>query len=152
MPWENCRAVPSPNSSHMCWMELSLKGVLALASAVKGLWYTGIFPVHWPDGYAMLMSPNKGETAVHGCHCRAIWLCACVRYWPGRGLVYVCSCNYFSFFVFSSISNLGELETVMKAISKWNTMKTFTQTPIRLSYDSCYNNQGLQTKQLCNSR
>ena len=21
------------------------------------------------DGYAMLMSPNKGETAVHGCHC-----------------------------------------------------------------------------------
>ena len=23
-----------------------------------------------PDGYAMLMSPNKGETAVHGCHCR----------------------------------------------------------------------------------
>ena len=20
-------------------------------------------------GYAMLMSPNKGETAVHGCHC-----------------------------------------------------------------------------------
>ena len=20
------------------------------------------------DGYAMLMSPNKGETAVHGCH------------------------------------------------------------------------------------
>ena len=22
-----------------------------------------------PDGYAMLRSPNKGETAVHGCHC-----------------------------------------------------------------------------------
>ena len=21
------------------------------------------------DGYAMLMSPNKSETAVHGCHC-----------------------------------------------------------------------------------
>ena len=41
-----------------------------LSSAVKGLWYTGIFPIHWPDGYAMLMSPNKGETAVHGGHCR----------------------------------------------------------------------------------
>ena len=26
-------------------------------------------PVALPDGYAMLMSPNKGETAVHGCHC-----------------------------------------------------------------------------------
>ena len=22
-----------------------------------------------PDGYAMLLSPKKGETAVYGCHC-----------------------------------------------------------------------------------
>ena len=22
-----------------------------------------------PDGYAMMMRPNKAETAVHGCHC-----------------------------------------------------------------------------------
>ena len=27
------------------------------------------FPRALTDGYAMLMSPNKGETAVHGCHC-----------------------------------------------------------------------------------
>ena len=45
------------------------KECFALASAVKGLSYTGYFPVHWPDGYAKLMSPNKGETTVHGCHC-----------------------------------------------------------------------------------
>ena len=38
------------------------------SSTVKGLWYAG-FPAHWPDGYAMLMSPYNGETAVHGCHC-----------------------------------------------------------------------------------
>ena len=57
------------NRYRMRCVELSLKGMLALALAVKGLWYTGIFPVQWPDGYAMLMSPNKGETAVHGCHC-----------------------------------------------------------------------------------
>ena len=25
--------------------------------------------VHRPDSYATPMSPNKGETAVHGCHC-----------------------------------------------------------------------------------
>ena len=42
----------------------------SIASAVKSLWYAEIFPFHSPDGYAMLMSPNKGETAVHGCHCR----------------------------------------------------------------------------------
>ena len=34
----------------------------------------------------MLMSPNKGETAVHGCHYPADMVkCACLRYWPGRG-------------------------------------------------------------------
>ena len=54
------------NSSHMYCVELSLKGV---TSAVKGLSYTGNFPVHRHDGYAILMSPNKGETAIHGCHC-----------------------------------------------------------------------------------
>ena len=45
------------------------KECFALASAVKGLSYTGYFPVHWPDGYAKLMSPNKDEITVHGCHC-----------------------------------------------------------------------------------
>ena len=32
--------------------------------------------------YAVLMIPNEDETAVHGCHARVIWMCACVRYWP----------------------------------------------------------------------
>ena len=58
------------------------------------------------------------------------WLCACVRYWAGRGLVYVCPCNYFSYFIFDP------------------GMRYFTQTAIRLSYDSRYDNQGLHTKQL----
>ena len=26
------------------------------------------FPRLWSNGYAMLMSPNKSATAVHGCH------------------------------------------------------------------------------------
>ena len=64
MSWENCRAVPSQQLPHVC-VELALKG---LASAGKGLLYTG-FPWSLTDGYAILMSPSKGETAVHGCHC-----------------------------------------------------------------------------------
>ena len=40
------------------------------------------------DGYALPgahnpMSPNKRETAFHAI-ARVIWLCARVRYWPGR--------------------------------------------------------------------
>ena len=53
------------NSSHMCCVELEPKG---LASAGKGLLCTG-FPRSLTYGYAMLMSPSKDETAVHGCHC-----------------------------------------------------------------------------------
>ena len=45
------------------------KECFALASTVKGLSYTGFFPVLWPDGYAKLMSPNKDEITLHGCHC-----------------------------------------------------------------------------------
>ena len=40
-------------------------------------------PFAW--GYAMLMSPNNEKTAVHGCHCWLVWLCAYVRYWLYRG-------------------------------------------------------------------
>ena len=60
-----------------------------LASAVKSLWYAEIFPVHSPDGYAMLMSPNKGETAVHGCHCLGN-MAARMRELPVRPWVGVC--------------------------------------------------------------
>ena len=44
----------------MCCVELALKG---LASAGKGLARS------LTDYYAVQMSPSKGETAVHGCHC-----------------------------------------------------------------------------------
>ena len=47
-----------------------------------------------PDGYVMLMRPNKAETAVHGCHCPGDMAVRCVRYWPDRGLVFDCvSCR-----------------------------------------------------------
>ena len=31
--------------------------------------YIELLVLFLPDGYAMLMKPNKAETAVHGCHC-----------------------------------------------------------------------------------
>ena len=46
-------------------LDLTLKG---LASAGKGLLYTG-FPRSLTHGYAMLISPSEGKTAVHGCPC-----------------------------------------------------------------------------------
>ena len=57
--WRTAVRFPA-NSSHKRCVELTLKGVLCTRLA---------WPVHRPDGNTMLMSPNKGETAVHGCPC-----------------------------------------------------------------------------------
>ena len=34
--------------------------------------YIGLIVLFLPDGYAMLMTLNKVETAVHGCHCPGV--------------------------------------------------------------------------------
>ena len=53
----------------------------------------GLFSPLLPDGYAMLMRPNKAETAVHGCH-RPGDMVARMRYVlarpADRGLVFEC--------------------------------------------------------------
>ena len=56
------------NSSHMCCVELALKGVLCFRLESKGSLRHG-FPRSLTNGYVMLMIPNKGERAVHSCHC-----------------------------------------------------------------------------------
>ena len=90
MSWENCCAVPSQLSSHMCCVELMLKGVLCSCLTIKGLLKTLTLSIQRSDGYAVLMSPNKGKTAVHCCHCMGdIAVHMSVRSWPGCGLVYV---------------------------------------------------------------
>ena len=53
------------------------------------------------------------ETAIHGCHCPGIWRCASLRYWPGRGLVYVCP------LLFVCVTEMGYFRvTLLKAVSK----------------------------------
>ena len=54
------------DGSHMCCVELALKGWFPPASAVKER--LGLLVLLLPDGYTILMRPSKVETA-HGCHC-----------------------------------------------------------------------------------
>ena len=44
------------------------------------------------DGYALLMSPNKGETAVHGCHCRGDMVLRLFKVMAIPRSWYVCFC------------------------------------------------------------
>ena len=41
-------------------------------------------------GYAMLMSPNKDETAVHGCHCQGDMAVRMGKVLQTAGLVFEC--------------------------------------------------------------
>ena len=51
------------NSSHVCCVELALDRLLCTQLGSKGLLRSGFYP-----HVATLVGPNKGETAVCGCH------------------------------------------------------------------------------------
>ena len=58
---------PAPTCVVWSWR---FKGGFAPASAVKGRLHRAFSPISARRlCYAMLMRPNKAETAVHGCHC-----------------------------------------------------------------------------------
>ena len=63
----------SANSSHLCCVELGLKGVHLICTLLGSNWQLKMgLTVQTPDGFAMLISFDKGKTVVHGhgCHCR----------------------------------------------------------------------------------
>ena len=55
-----------------------------------------------PNGYAMLMRPNKAETAVHGCHCPGDMRKVLAR----RGLVFESVTSFYCFFFSYSLADL----------------------------------------------
>ena len=59
------------NSYHMCSVELALKGVLFLPP-----WQNKARLVISKCDYAMLVSFQKSEISVHGCHCPGYTGCA----------------------------------------------------------------------------
>ena len=51
---------------------------------------TRVFPVHWPTAMPCWWAPVRARQLSMAATARVMWLCACVRYWSGRGLVCVC--------------------------------------------------------------
>jgi len=82
------------NSSHMCCVELALKGVLCICLSSRGPLRYGfslftermVMPCWWASIRVKLLSIAAPT--------RLVWLCTYVRYWPGCGLVYVCPLVY----------------------------------------------------------
>ena len=67
-----------------CKSALAVKGSSARLSGREG-----------SDGYAMLMSPNKDETAVHGCHCQGDMAVRMRKVLQTAGLVFECVTCFF---------------------------------------------------------
>ena len=69
----------------LCGARALIKGCFAPVLAVKGRLH-GLLVQFLSVGYAVLMRPNKAETAVHGCHCPGD-MAVCM---PDCGLVFEC--------------------------------------------------------------
>ena len=82
-----------------------------------GLWYTGLFPRSLTRRLCHAVSPNikRARQLSMAATARVIWPGACVRYWPGRGLVYVCPLPYVCLILFSLF--LGRTEACKAELS-----------------------------------
>ena len=81
---------PQISTQHMCEL-LARNRTAVLPRHAWGKWFRS-----YPDLCASKFSKKTLKQGAHiqlsmAATARVIWLCACVRYFPGRGLVYVCS-------------------------------------------------------------
>ena len=64
------------------------------------------------EGYAMLMRPNKAKQLFMAATAWVVWLCACVRYWPDRGLVFECGTCFYCCSIASLVWKPAHLEVL----------------------------------------
>ena len=92
-----CESNPLPwKSEHLC--KIGRLSVIELnlypGAGVRGSWIRQLYHADWfvAVDFHILMIPDKDAPGSRelSANARMIWLCACVRYWPGRGLAYVC--------------------------------------------------------------
>ena len=91
-PCRGRTAVQFPaKSSDMCCVELALDRMLCTHLGCKGFLRLGVCPFINPIALPLWCSwvSVKAKRLCVAATARVIWLCACVRYWPCRGLVHV---------------------------------------------------------------
>ena len=77
-------------SYHVCAAELWLKGVFHTRLGIKGCLIHGLLVVRCPTAMPCWWGLTRPKQLSMAATARVIWLCACVKYWPGRGLVSEC--------------------------------------------------------------
>ena len=69
---------------------MSLKGVFYTRLGSKGCLIHGLLVVRCPTAMPCWWGLTRPKQLSIAATAQVIWLCACVRYWPGRGLVSEC--------------------------------------------------------------
>ena len=103
-PLTDCPSQYLNETTKLC-TEVHLKECFALVSAVKIRWYSGLPPLIDPTAMPCWWAPIRAKQMSMAASAGVIWLSACVRYWPYRG---VGTC--------ASVNNL--------IVSEWNTLGT----------------------------
>ena len=78
------------NSSHICCVELALGRQLRILLGSKRFLRRRFPPFINPTTLPRWWAPIRAKQVSVAAIARVKWLCACERYWPGRGLVYIC--------------------------------------------------------------
>ena len=99
MPWEPCGSQP-PAPTCVVW---NFKECFATASAVKGRLYRALSPYFCPTVTPCWWGLTRPKQLSMAATARVIWLCACVRYWPDRGLVFECVTCFYCCFIWNSL-------------------------------------------------
>ena len=99
------------NSSHKCFVELALDGLLSTLLNSKGGFKTRGFSFINPTALTRWWAPLRVKQLSVAATALMIWLCACVRYWPG------CA-PWFKFALFSMQLNKFNLFFIDYCISR----------------------------------
>ena len=114
MPWENYTAAPSEQLPYvLCGAGAS--PVLCTRLGSKGSMKHKFLPFFNPTAMPCWWAPIRAKLLSMATTAWVIWLCACVRYWPGHRLVNVCPLLWFCltpphkhlFFIITNVLSLS---------------------------------------------
>ena len=118
------------NSSHNCFVELALDGLLSTLLNSKGGFKTRGFSFINPTALTRWWAPLRVKQLSVAATALMIWLCACVRYWPVVPLdlsLHYFQCNWISSIYFSLITVFQDISQqiqhcvgIGKILARWH--------------------------------
>ena len=154
-----CRGRTAVRFPAICCEELALDRLLCTHLGRKGFLRRGFTPFLNPTTLPRWWAPLRAKQLSVAATARVVWLCACVRYWPGRGLVYVCPLLYvrtiFNAIELSSLyfSSVTVFHDISKQIQQRTRIgKIFARWHLAIAITSIFYKRDMSCFSGCNGR